>query len=67
MKKINKKNRFILIQLPICIFLILLIFEILAYLLSDFRAISMALIEKSAILKMIITTVSMIFYYLEIV
>ena len=46
MKKINKKNRFILIQLPICIFLILLIFEILAYLLSDFRAIRHGLDRK---------------------
>ena len=46
MKKINKKNRFILIQLPICIFLILLIFEILAYLLSDFRAIRHGLDKK---------------------
>ena len=46
MKKINKKNRFILIQLPICIFLILLILEILAYLLSDFRAIRHGLDRK---------------------
>ena len=46
MKKINKKNRFLIIQLPICIFLILLIVEILAYLLSDFRAIRHGLDRK---------------------
>jgi len=46
MKKVNKKNRFLIIQLPICIFLILLIFEILAYLLSDFRAIRHGLDRK---------------------
>ena len=46
MKKINKKNRFLLIQLPICIFLILLIVEIIAHLLSDFRAIRHGLDRK---------------------
>ena len=46
MKKVNKKSKFLLIQLPICIFLILLIFEILAYLLSDYRAIRHSLDKK---------------------
>ncbi|MDA9708082.1 hypothetical protein N9V56_01380 [Alphaproteobacteria bacterium] len=46
MKRINKKNKFILIQLPICILLILLILEILAYLLSDYRAIRHSLDRK---------------------
>ena len=46
MKKVNKKNRFLLIQLPICIFLILLFLEILAYLLSDYRAIRHGLDRK---------------------
>ena len=46
MKKVNKKNRFLLIQLPLCIFLILLILEILAYLLSDYRAIRHGLDRK---------------------
>ncbi len=46
MKKVNKKNRFLIIQLPICIFLLLLIFETLAYLFSDFRAIRHGLDRK---------------------
>ena len=46
MKKVNKKNRFLLIQLPICIFLILLIVEVLTYLLSDYRAIRHGLDRK---------------------
>ena len=46
MKKVNKKNKFLLIQLPICIFLILLILEILAYLLSNYRAIRHGLDRK---------------------
>ena len=46
MKKVNKKNRFLLIQLPICIFLIISIFEILAYLLSNYRALRHGLDRK---------------------
>ena len=46
MKKVIIKNRFLLIQLPICIFLLLLILEILAYLLSDHRAIRHSLDRK---------------------
>ena len=46
MLKIKNKNKFLLIQLPICIFVIVLIIEILAYFLSDYRAIRHGLDRK---------------------
>lgn len=51
MKKVNKKNRFLLIQLPICIFFILLITEIFAYLFSDYRAIRHGLDRKVSFIE----------------
>ena len=46
MLKIKNKNKFLLIQLPICIFVIVLIIEILAYFLSEYRAIRHGLDRK---------------------
>ena len=51
MQKIKNKNKFLLIQIPICIFLILLTIEILAYLLSDYRAIRHGLDRKISYLE----------------
>ena len=45
-KEIKYKIYFLLIKLPICILSLIILFEILAYLLSDYRAIRHGLDKK---------------------
>ena len=51
MKKVKNKNKFLLIKLPVCVLFILLIIEVIAYFLSDYRAIRHGLDRKVSIIE----------------